>query len=256
MEPALQRDRTPYDSSAIASSRSETLAHTPRFGHRCGRPGSRSGIHRHPQSRRLRPLRAPRCPGRRQPGDHDRCGRAGRWLGFPAGRFLQDRLEAKKVAINVASYAGFGTIRLEVMGDDFRRPATPEEVERMRALHARGDARGRARPGDRASNTIRASTPRREEVVALASEAAAFGGRYISHVRSEDRWFWDAIGEIIEIGRETEMPVQISHIKLALRRELGRGESPDRDPRRGAGSRASTSRRTSTPTRTGSRHSP
>jgi N-acyl-D-amino-acid deacylase len=64
----------------------------------------------------------------------------------------------------------------------------------------------------------------REEVVALASEAAAFGGRYISHVRSEDRWFWDAIDEIIEIGRETEMPVQISHIKLALRRELGKAD--------------------------------
>jgi N-acyl-D-amino-acid deacylase len=62
----------------------------------------------------------------------------------------------------------------------------------------------------------------REEVIALASEAAAYGGRYISHVRSEDRWFWEAIDEIIEIGRETEMPVQISHIKLAMRSELGK----------------------------------
>jgi N-acyl-D-amino-acid deacylase len=61
----------------------------------------------------------------------------------------------------------------------------------------------------------------REEVIAVASEAAAFDGRYISHVRSEDRWFWDAIDEIIEIGRETEMPVQISHIKLALRSDHG-----------------------------------
>jgi N-acyl-D-aspartate/D-glutamate deacylase/CubicO group peptidase (beta-lactamase class C family) len=139
---------------------------------------------------------------------------------FPLGDFF-DRLEAEKVAINVASYAGFGTIRLEVMGDDFRRPATPEEVEQMRALlreemlaGARGLASGlEYDPGIYSS---------REEVVALASEAAAFGGRYISHIRSEDRWFWDAIGEIIEIGRETEMPVQVSHIKLALRRELGK----------------------------------
>ncbi|MFV1979414.1 MAG: amidohydrolase family protein, partial [Myxococcota bacterium] len=62
----------------------------------------------------------------------------------------------------------------------------------------------------------------REEVIALASEAASLEGRYISHVRSEDRWFWEAVDEIIEIGRATAMPVQISHIKLALRRELGK----------------------------------
>jgi N-acyl-D-amino-acid deacylase len=59
-------------------------------------------------------------------------------------------------------------------------------------------------------------------VIALASEAAALGGRYISHVRSEDRWFWDAIDEIVEIGRETGMPVQVSHIKLALRSDHGK----------------------------------
>ena len=133
------------------------------------------------------------------------------------------RLEAQKAAINIASYAGFGTIRSEVMGEDFRRPATPEEIERMRALlreemmaGARGLATGlEYDPGIYSS---------REEVIALATEAASRGGRYISHVRSEDRWFWEAIDEIIEIGRKTEMPVQISHIKLALRRELGKAD--------------------------------
>ena len=39
-----------------------------------------------------------------------------------------------------------------------------------------------------------------DEVVALATIASEKGGRYISHVRSEDRWFEQAIGEIIEIG--------------------------------------------------------
>jgi N-acyl-D-amino-acid deacylase len=141
---------------------------------------------------------------------------------FPLGAFFK-RLETQKAAINVASYAGFGTIRSEVMGEDFRRPATPEEIERMRALlreemmaGARGLATGlEYDPGIYSS---------REEVIAVASEAASLGGRYISHVRSEDRWFWDAIDEIIEIGRKTEMPVQISHVKLALRRELGKAD--------------------------------
>jgi N-acyl-D-aspartate/D-glutamate deacylase len=141
---------------------------------------------------------------------------------FPLADFF-DRLEAEEVAINFASYAGFGTIRLEVMGEDFQRPATPEEIVEMRALlreEMRAGAAGLA-SGLEYDPGIYSS---REEVVTLASEAAALGGRYISHVRSEDRWFWDAIDEIIEIGRETEMPVQVSHIKLALRRDLGKAD--------------------------------
>src|SRR6185436_8478599 len=38
-----------------------------------------------------------------------------------------------------------------------------------------------------------------------------------SHVRSEDRHFWEAIDEILAIGREAKLPVQISHVKLAMR---------------------------------------
>ena len=36
-----------------------------------------------------------------------------------------------------------------------------------------------------------------EEVIALAREAAAVGGRYISHMRSEDRHLMESIEEII-----------------------------------------------------------
>jgi len=53
-------------------------------------------------------------------------------------------------------------------------------------------------------------------VLALAREAAAHGGRYISHMRSEDRDLWEALGEVVEIGRQTHMPVQVSHAKLAM----------------------------------------
>ncbi len=43
------------------------------------------------------------------------------------------------------------------------------------------------------------------EVLALARVAAEHGGRYISHIRSEDRYFWDAVEEIIQIGREARI---------------------------------------------------
>ena len=39
-----------------------------------------------------------------------------------------------------------------------------------------------------------------DEVVALARVVAPMGGRYISHIRSEDRAFWEAVDEVIDIG--------------------------------------------------------
>jgi N-acyl-D-amino-acid deacylase len=66
------------------------------------------------------------------------------------------------------------------------------------------------------------STP--GEVLALAKTAAAAGGRYISHIRSEDREFWPALDELLAIGRATGMPVQISHLKLAMRSLWGQGD--------------------------------
>ena len=107
------------------------------------------------------------------------------------------------------------------MGEDFRRHATPDEVRRMQAAGAAGPGGRRAgplhRPGVRPGHLLRPP-----EVLALARTAAEAGGRYISHIRSEDRWFWAAIDEIITIGRTTGMPVQISHIKLAMRSLWGR----------------------------------
>jgi N-acyl-D-amino-acid deacylase len=65
----------------------------------------------------------------------------------------------------------------------------------------------------------------REEVVELAKVAAAVHGRYISHIRSEDRAEWEAFDEIINIGRQAHLPVQISHAKLAMKSLWGQADS-------------------------------
>lgn len=132
-------------------------------------------------------------------------------------------LEARPAAVNVATYSGFGTLRRAVMGDDYQRPATPDETDRMRALLQEDLAAGALglSTGLEYDNQIDATT---EEVIALAREAAAVGGRYRSHVRSEDRGFWEAIEEVIQIGRATGMPVQVTHMKLAMQRQHGQTE--------------------------------
>jgi len=133
------------------------------------------------------------------------------------------RLEREPAAVNVAAYAGHGRLRGKVMGEDFRRHARPEEVARMRELleqEMRAGALGLSSGLEYDPGIFSA----RSEVVDLARIAAAVGGRYISHVRSEDRTFWDAIDEIIAIGREAKLPVQVSHMKLAMRSLWGQAD--------------------------------
>jgi N-acyl-D-amino-acid deacylase len=126
------------------------------------------------------------------------------------------KLARTPAAVNVASYAGHGRLRRKVMGDDFRRHARPEEVAQMRSLleeELRAGALGLSTGLEYDPGIFSA----RSEVVDLARVAARAGGRYISHIRSEDRDFWAAIDEIVAIGREAGIPVQVSHLKLAMR---------------------------------------
>jgi len=125
------------------------------------------------------------------------------------------RLESKPASVNVASYVGHGTIRRRVLGEKFARHATPDEIDRMKEL-----VRVEMEAGALGLSTGLEYDPgiysAPDEVVALAKVAADAGGRYVSHIRSEDRWFWDAIDEIIDIGRVNQMPVQVSHLKLGM----------------------------------------
>lgn len=125
------------------------------------------------------------------------------------------KLAAHPVAINLASYSGHNTVRDKVMGKDFKREATPAEVKAMAKMVRQ----------DMADGALGLSTgleydpgiySAKSEVLELAKAAAESGGRYISHIRSEDIHEWEAIDEIINIGRVTGMPVQVSHMKLAM----------------------------------------
>ena len=141
---------------------------------------------------------------------------------YPLADFYS-RLEGRPASVNVASYAGHNTIREMVLGEDFRRVATADEIGAMSNLlvaELESGALGLA-TGLEYDPGIYSDA---DEVLALAKVTATAGGRYISHIRSEDRWLERAIDEIIMIGRETGMPVQISHIKLAMKRLWGRAD--------------------------------
>ena len=138
----------------------------------------------------------------------------------PLRDFFED-LEATPAAVNVASYVGHGTLRRQILNDDFRRAATDDELAAMEALLREEMAAGALglSTGLEYDPGIYSTTA---EVVALARVAGAEGGRYISHMRSEDRDFFLALEETIQIAEEARLPVQISHMKLAMRGLWGR----------------------------------
>ncbi len=141
---------------------------------------------------------------------------------YPLAEYFA-RLEASPAAINVASYAGHGAIRSEVMGKDYRRHATAEELSSIASL-LQGEMEAGALGLSTGLEYDPGSFSSSEELLHLAGVASSYGGRYISHIRSEDQYFWEAIDEAIDIGREARIAVQVSHIKLAMSRWWGQAD--------------------------------
>jgi N-acyl-D-amino-acid deacylase len=140
-------------------------------------------------------------------------------IGQDGGSYPMDTIEnfmkRRPIAVNIASYTGHSTLRGKAMGvKSLYRKAKLEEVEKMK-----GFLEEEMKKGSLGLNTgleyESAFFSNKEEVIELAKVAAKYNGRYMSHIRSEDVNLNEAIDEIIEIGRQTKMPVQISHIKIA-----------------------------------------
>ena len=137
------------------------------------------------------------------------------------GEFFE-RVEAKGISPNYASLVGQGDVRSLVMGPDFEREATEEEIEEMTVHVERamedgciGISVGRDYdPGIWAGF---------DELLACAKAAAKYGGVYASHcLRTGHRKSrrpgefppvkTEGVLEAIDIGRKAGMPIQISHL--------------------------------------------
>jgi N-acyl-D-aspartate/D-glutamate deacylase len=123
-------------------------------------------------------------------------------------------LAARPLGPNLASYVGFGTVRVAVLGEGAVAPDAAQLAE-MQALVARGmceGALGLSTGLFYAPQTF-AST---EEVIAVARAAARFGGIYDTHQRDESSYsigLLKSVDEVLRIGREAGMPVHFAHIK-------------------------------------------
>lgn len=128
------------------------------------------------------------------------------------GEYLE-HLEQRGIATNVASFVGATTVRIHELGYEDRAP-TEDELDRMRALVRQAMEEGALGLG---SSLIYAPAfyAQTDELIALASEIAPYGGMYISHMRSEGNQLLEAVDELITIGREAGVPAEIYHLKAA-----------------------------------------
>jgi N-acyl-D-amino-acid deacylase len=128
------------------------------------------------------------------------------------GEYLQF-LEDKGVATNVASFVGATTVRVHELGYE-DRPPTGEELQRMREHVRVAMEEGALGVG---SSLIYAPAFYADtaELIALCEVAAEYGGRYISHIRSEGSRLLEAVDELITVAREAGIGAEIYHLKAA-----------------------------------------
>jgi len=140
--------------------------------------------------------------------------------GYPMDS-LTKWMQMNPVVSNVATYTGQSSLREIAMGEnDLYRNATAKEIDQMKSILASELEKGSL--GLSTGLEYEASFySSKQEVLDLAKVTAAHKGLYTSHIRSEDLHMDEAIEEIIEIGRQTKMPVQVSHIKIANKLNWG-----------------------------------
>lgn len=162
---------------------------------------------------------------------------------WPLAKERQD-LEKAGSAVNLVPMVGHGTVRGMVMGDDFMRPATSAEVDKMKALVRQGMTEG----GFGLSAGLEYAPGRwstEEEVLELAKVVAPFGGHYQAHLRSQGQYpKWqlpssaqrattyidslqfsniDAAMETINIAKYAGIPAILDHLHPKGPREWGSG---------------------------------
>jgi len=127
---------------------------------------------------------------------------------------LLDHADGSGIGPNVATFVGFGAVRVKVLKNDDREP-TAAELDQMEVLTAQGMCEGAF---GLSSGLFYApqSFSKTPEVIALAREAAKRGGIYDTHQRDESSYsigLMNSVAEAIEIGRAAGLPVHFAHIK-------------------------------------------
>jgi len=131
-----------------------------------------------------------------------------------------DALDAAPAAVNAACLVGHSTLRVGAM-DSLDRAATPREVEVMRARLSEALEAGAIGFSTGLAYAPSAAAPT-GEVIALADLLRAAGAIHTTHMRDESDHVLDSLDESFAIGRAADVPVIVSHHKVAGTENAGR----------------------------------
>ena len=132
-----------------------------------------------------------------------------------AGAFF-DEIETQGSYTNIAALTGHATLRAKVAGmeggklETAARRAAERLLDRCLEQGAMGLSTG--------LNEVPSSYGGLEELVALCGVVRRHGGLYVSHLRDYKFHILEAIEEALEIGRQTGVPVQLSHLQTVGRK--------------------------------------
>lgn len=140
------------------------------------------------------------------------------WNWRTVGEYL-DRLD-EGIAVNAAYLVPQGTVRMRHVGWA-ARPATPDELDRMRTDVADGMAQGAVgmSSGLTYAPGMYADT---EELVELCRVVADAGGYYSPHHRSYGAGALDAYAEMVDVSRRSGVPLHLAHATMNFPLNAGR----------------------------------
>ena len=130
-----------------------------------------------------------------------------------------DHIDKYGAGANVAHLLPQGGLRKAVLDSERLEPTEPQLAEMLQLAEkamldgAWGMSTGLIYVPSSYANT--------EELTTIAKVVAKYNGIYVSHIRGEGTTLLESVGEAMQIGREAELPVHISHFKAAGRSAWG-----------------------------------
>ena len=130
---------------------------------------------------------------------------------WPLDEYMAEA-QALGIGLNVGYMVGHNTVRQAVLGLEARAPSGPELGD-MKAMVALGMDQG-AWGISTGLKYLPGAFSELAEVVALSEVAAAKGGFYTSHLREEGLGLLESVAEALEIGRQADIPIVLTHHKV------------------------------------------
>jgi len=145
---------------------------------------------------------------------------AGGWFRFKTFKQYVEALKAKPAATNCALLVGHSMLRVQTM-DDVDRPASKPEMARMQGMVDEAMAAGAIGVSTGLYYEPARAAPC-EEVIEICRPLSKRNGIYCTHMRDEGEHILDSLEESFRVGRELDIPVVISHHKVAGKANHGR----------------------------------